>query len=158
MMSVRCSDFIRHATLAGVLTLMAAPALAGPVIEDAWVRAVPPVSDSTAGYFLLRNEGEEDLVLTGFEADIVEAGEMHTWADGEDGTRHMQRLDEVSISAGEEVRFRSGGKHLMLFRLTDPLEAGDHHELCLEFAEAETVCADFEVRRDEDEGHDHHDH
>ena len=150
MMSVRCFDVPRRCALALLLSLAAAPApaLAGPVIEDGWLRAVPPVADSTAGYFVLRNEGDEDLVLTGFRADIVEAGEIHTWVEGDQGTRRMKKLEEVNVPSGDKVRFRSGGKHLMLFRLTGELEPGDHHELCLQFRDTDEHCAEFEVRRD----------
>ena len=115
-------------------------------LSDAWVRAVPPVSSTTAGYFILENSSEEAVTLTGFETAIAGAGELHEMAEQPDGTRRMRRLGDVKVPAGEQAAFRPGGKHLMLFRLVDPLQVGDSHELCLTFAGRAPLCAEFEVR------------
>ncbi len=146
-MSVRCCNRSSFCT-ALMLWLLSGAAMAQVEIDEGWLRAVPPVSSSTAGYMTLHNRGEQAVVLTGFETDIAEAGEIHTWVDGDEGTRRMQRLTEVEIPAGGKVEFRSGGRHLMLFRLTGELEPGDTHELCFGFRDVESpVCADFAVRR-----------
>ncbi|WP_162925671.1 copper chaperone PCu(A)C [Isoalcanivorax indicus] len=116
-------------------------------IDNMWVRAVPPVSSTTAGYFTVTNTSEVPVTLLGFTTEIAGAGELHTMAAQEDGTRRMQRLRNVPIPAGETVEFAPGGNHLMLFRLARPLEEGEQVELCLEFDATAPYCLPFEVRR-----------
>jgi periplasmic copper chaperone A len=63
-------------------------------------------------------------VLTGAYSDVVRAIEMHVTLRDGDMVR-MRRLEEVVIAAGETVRFEPGGRHLMLFgvsELTEPVE------------------------------------
>ena len=144
MICARCFKALFGAVL---VALSGVSVAAGLTVEDGWVRAVPPVSTTTAGYFTLTNEGDETVTLTGFTTDIAGAGELHTMAAQEDGTRRMQRLPDVPVPAGETVHFAPGGHHLMLFRLARPLEEGEEVELCLTFAEADDLCAPFDVRR-----------
>ena len=102
MTCVRFSN--RRGLLAALLALpllvSAVPALAGEIdepelfIDNMWVRAVPPVSSTTAGYFTVTNTSDETVTLLGFSTDIAGAGELHTMAAQEDGTRRMQRRDQ----------------------------------------------------------------
>lgn len=132
-----------------VLALVPMLAQAELVIEQGWIRAVPPVSTTTAGYFVARNTGEAALVLEGVSAEIAGAAEMHEMSANEDGTRSMHRLREVILAAGDSVAFAPGGKHLMLFRLARPLTVGESLPVCLAVRGGEAVCADFVVRHPE---------
>ena len=136
---------------AGFLVLGLSPLLAQAelVIEGGWIRAVPPVSTTTAGYFVARNSGDAPLVLEGVSAEIAGAAEMHEMSANDDGTRSMHRLREVEVGAGDSVAFAPGGKHLMLFRLARPLMVGESLPVCLAVRGGETVCADFVVRHPE---------
>lgn len=139
-----------HCFKSWLLAAVALPVLAVGAdldIENGWIRAVPPVSKTTAGYFQLHNRTDQDRVLTGLTTDIAGAGELHTMAPQEDGTRRMQRLPEVPVPAGETVVFEPGAKHLMLFRLQRPLVEGEKIPLCLTFSAGEPMCAEFEVVR-----------
>lgn len=135
--------------LALVLGLSPLLARAELVIESGWIRAVPPVSTTTAGYFVVRNTGDAPLVLDGVSAEIAGAAEMHEMSANEDGTRSMHRLRDVEVAAGDSVAFAPGGKHLMLFRLARPLQAGESLPVCVSIRDAGTVCADFVVRHPE---------
>lgn len=119
------------------------------VIEGGWIRAVPPVSKTTAGYFVARNTGDAPLVLVGVSAEIAGAAEMHEMSANEDGTRSMHRLRGVEVAAGDSVAFVPGGKHLMLFRLVRPLQVGESLPVCLAVRSGDSVCADFVVRHPE---------
>ena len=136
---------------AGFLVLGLSPLLAQAelVIEGGWIRAVPPVSTTTAGYFVARNSGDAPLVLEGVSAEIAGAAEMHEMSANDDGTRSMHRLREVEVGAGDSVAFAPGGKHLMLFRLARPLMAGESLPVCLAVRGGDSVCADFVVRHPE---------
>lgn len=104
----------------------------GPlVVEEARVRAVIPGQDRTVAYFTARNTGTSPIVLTGASTPASRAIEIHTTIqDGE--VARMRRLDEVVIGAGETVPFEPGGRHLMLFGVS---ELGTSTEIVLETAD-----------------------
>lgn len=136
-----------HKGIAALLFLLASSAGAGEiVIEQAWLRAVPPVADSTAGYFHLTNNSERTLVLEGAETDLARHAMIHETVDNDDGTRGMHHLERIEIPPGETLVLRPGGKHLMLSGLRRKLDPGQPVEVCL-LISGERHCRDFPVRR-----------
>lgn len=86
-------------------------------IREARVRGLIPGRDMTAAYFTAENHGGQPVVLVGASSGGARAVEMHvTVRDGE--MTRMRRLSEVEIPAGGTVRFEPGGRHLMLFGVT----------------------------------------
>ena len=115
------------------------------VIEDAWVRAVPPNSRTTAAYFTVRNRGDQEQIIVRASASVAGAAEIHDWIEI-DGRKKMVRQHQVPVPAGEEVVLRTGGLHMMLFRL-DPVPAiGELVRVCVGVAEQPDVCADAIVK------------
>lgn len=134
--------------LAGLGLMMAMGASAGePALEfrDAWVRAVPPVARTTAGYFVLLNRGEAPVTVTGARAGFAAHSMFHEMAEV-DGGKRMRHLDELSVPAGGQVTFAPGGRHLMFSGLDPVPEEGQVVPVCLELAAGE-LCHDFPVRR-----------
>ncbi|HKI61947.1 MAG TPA: copper chaperone PCu(A)C [Mariprofundaceae bacterium] len=108
------------------------------VVEDAWVRLVPPVAENTAAYMLLRNTGADDVKLTGITCSLAASAGLHGMRM--DGNRMaMFPLQEVIVPAGAEVSFAPGGKHIMLMGLKRPLKAGDALEMVLQTSAGETL-------------------
>ena len=129
-----------------MLALVTAPATyAELAIEDAWVRAVPPNSSTTAAYLTLRNSGDEEQVITRASASVAGAAEIHGWIETE-GRKKMVRQHQVPVPAGEEVVLRTGGLHMMLFRLDPVPTAGESVRLCVGVADQPDVCADAIVK------------
>ncbi|MEQ8690492.1 MAG: copper chaperone PCu(A)C [Pseudomonadales bacterium] len=87
-------------------------------ISQARLRQPLPGTDKSVGYFELQNHTDGTMVLSGASSPAIGAIEMHETAEV-DGLMRMRRLSEVRIEAGERVVFAPGGKHLMLFRLTE---------------------------------------
>ena len=132
---------------AGLLALAAGATAADDlVVENAWLRAVPPVSPTMAGYFELRNRGDRVVKLEGADVDFAGGAMLHDSRTGEDGQRRMVHLDRVRLDPGDRVRFAPGGKHLMLMKLSQVPEAGESVEVCLTFANHDDLCTDFPVR------------
>lgn len=146
MICVRYFELALKTVLLAALSLPWVSHAAAMDIEDGWIRAVPPVSSTTAGYLILHNRGDTDRTLTAVSSPVAGAGEVHDMSPQEDGTRHMHHLPELVVPAGEAVVLKPGGKHLMLYQLQRPLEIGEQIEVCLAFAEGEPVCGPFEVR------------
>lgn len=129
-----------------MLALVTAPATyAELAIEDAWVRAVPPNSRTTAAYFTVRNSGDKEQVIVRSSASVAGAAEIHDWVET-DGRKKMVRQHQVSVPAGEEVVLQTGGLHMMLFRLDPVPAAGELVRLCIGVAEQPDVCADAIVK------------
>ena len=135
----------RFFSTVAALWLVVSVAHAELELTDAWVRAVPPVSTTTAAYFTLKNNGTEPVVLAGASAAFAGAAELHDMSMHE-GRRRMRRVEALPLAAGESVTFGSGGLHVMLFRLSKVPVQGETVELCLTFAERAPLCAPFAVR------------
>lgn len=117
----------------------------GLVGSGGWIREAPPNAPVRAGYVELLNAGDAELVVTGARSEAFGAIEIHEMA-GEGDMMRMRRLRDLTMAAGETVSLEPGGKHLMLFRPTRPLAAGDVVEVVLELAEGDSVTVELQQR------------
>ena len=116
-------------------------------IDHPWARPTVTTSQPAAVFFTLNNQGGEADRLIGAKVDasIAEGVELHTTLN-EDGVMRMRRLsDGLTVPAGEIVPVQPGGHHLMLFKLTQPLEEGDRFALTLVFEKAGDVEVEVAV-------------
>lgn len=133
-------------TFCGMLALpCASAAQAQAVLEDAWVRALPPTQANTAAYVTVRNTGSEPLLVTGGSAALASRVELHDTVEV-DGMLRMRQQESVTVPAGESLAFAPGGLHLMLLELERMPAAGEMLQLCLDI-NGEAVCTDAETRR-----------
>ncbi|WP_416137688.1 copper chaperone PCu(A)C [Halomonas sp. HK25] len=154
--------FLR-AGLAGLaLALASQSALAQPLaVENAQVRAVPPVSTTTVAFMVLHNHGEGDLAVVDVHSPAAGMTELHNHVDV-DGVMQMRRVDAISVPAGASAELAPGGLHLMLIDLVAPLHEGDEVEITLVLDSDETLTLSVPVRRIEvmgggrDSGHGGH--
>lgn len=152
-----------------LVALLAAPAIAADFdvadirISDPWSRALPPVSPTGAAYLTIHNRGEATDRLIGAQTPTAGHAELHEHVH-QDGLMKMQKLESISIDAGEQVSFEPGGYHVMLFDLKQPLTEGTPFPLTLQFEKAGSVELEVEVRapgatgksRQSDHHHHHH--
>jgi copper(I)-binding protein len=59
----------------------------------------------------------------------------------------MRPVESIDVDAGSRTVLEPGGKHIMLMGLKQPLVAGEHFPLTLEFEQGGEVTVQFEVRR-----------
>jgi periplasmic copper chaperone A len=116
-------------------------------VVDAWVRPSPLPNGTAAAYLVIRNGGPDGDSLIGASADFVEAAEMHESMHS-GNMASMNKLDFVSIPAGGEVLFESGGYHIMLINQQQTLAAGDTVTLTLIFDHAGEMQIEAEVRNE----------
>lgn len=131
--------------IAAAMLMMPTLASAEITVEEAWVRMPPPVADTAAGYMTIRNSGDTDVEITAVESDIATKPEFHTMSM-HDGMMHMMKMEKVIVPAHGELRFETGGNHLMLTGLTRTLNAGDHVMLTIKIAGGDSVMVHAEVR------------
>ncbi|MAC33739.1 MAG: hypothetical protein CME38_09080 [Haliea sp.] len=143
---------------AGVLALAGQAAMAQGALElsDAWVRALPPGQPATAAYLVVHNTGSEPVTVEAASASGAGRVEMHDTLQ-EDGMSRMRQRHQVTVPAGDVLRFQPGGLHLMLLELEAMPPEGETVRLCLHSSEREH-CIDAPVRRQAGVGHDHHGH
>jgi copper(I)-binding protein len=114
------------ALLAGAVFSTAA--LAQVTVSEPWVRATVGPQKATGAFMHLQSATPGRLV----EARSPAAGkvELHTM-EMQGDTMKMKRVDGIDLPAGKVVNLASGGYHIMLFNLKQPLKAGDSVPLTL---------------------------
>ena len=137
-----------------LVLLPLAPARAddqGLVIEKAWARATPKAQPTGAVYFIVRNKGLADDVLTGASSEAADKAELHESVLT--GTMlQMKALSEVPVPAGKSVIFKQGGMHVMLMGLKTDLVKGEHFPITLTFKTAGPVTASVDIYGVREEG------
>ena len=144
----------RRGPMVALLTCLASgAALADSLsVEGAHVRAVPPVSTTTAAFMMLHNAGESDRALVAASTPAARVAELHHHVDV-DGVMQMRQVEMIPVPAGEGAQLAPGGYHLMLIDLVEPLHEGDEVALSLTFDDGQTLEVAAPVRRIETMGH-----
>ncbi len=112
--------------------------------REGWIRPAPPVAQVRAGYVVIENAGDTEIVLDKVESADFGAIEIHTMYD-DAGTMLMRRVPELRIPAKGKVELKPGSLHLMMFRPKRVLVEGEHVEVTLRGADA-TVTTTLVVK------------
>lgn len=89
----------------------------------------------TGSFMTLENSGGADVTLVGGSSVDADRIEIHEVVNGT-----MQPLsDGLVIKAGESVKLRMGGYHVMLLGLNRDLKAGDEVTVTLEFSDGQSI-------------------
>ncbi len=153
---------MRYAAPFFILMSLFAPAavFADPAIEvtSAWISEAPPILKVHAGYLVIENHADEDVVLLSASSNAYERVEFH-FSDIIDGMASMKKKESITIPAGTRFEFSPGGYHLMLMNNHQPLRAGDHVSVSLEFNRKITMDISMTVRKPgNNQQHHHHKH
>ncbi len=116
--------------------------------REAWIRAAPPQAPVRAGYLLLENTTDHEIIVDAVHSEAFGAIEIHEMHDV-DGVMRMRRVPHLAIQAGASASLQPGGLHLMLFRPTGPLDPGAEVEIRFLAGDEEVASARFEVRGSE---------
>lgn len=108
--------------------------------NDGYLRTMPPGQSVTAGFMTVVNHSKGNCLITAAASPIAERVEFHEHLHN-DGIMQMRPLAAVSVSAGETVKFISGGLHLMFFGVNQPLRVGEAASLKLQTDR----CGDYEL-------------
>ena len=128
------------------------------MIHNPWVRAVPPVSETSAAYMMLMNHGDKDDQLLSVKTSIAKVVEIHN-VKKENGMMKMYPVKFVGIPAGKTLELKPGGYHLMLMKLTKTLKVGQEIEFMLHFKHSGMVKVIAPVKEGEPIKHEmKHDH
>ena len=149
-----------------ILTAFAVLSLASCAGEDAvsvegqWARTSPSMASMGAAYLSVSAAKDDHLVGVSVPASVAARAEIHEMVPvdsehemdhGDDmsmdmGAMVMQQVMALDLPAGTAVELEPGGYHIMLIDLAEPLVEGQTFEVTLDFAEAEDMTVQVEVR------------
>ena len=122
-------------------------------VDDPYVRATP--QKVSAGYFTITNNTAVDDALVSITADWAGKIELHNIVmDGD--VMNMVPVENIALPVKQPVELKSGGLHVMLFDLKDPLNVGDTRKATLHFAHAPEMRIEFKVKPITYKGLEHH--
>jgi len=131
-------------------TLMAADVAADGIadqitVNDPYVRAVPPVVNTSAAFMQLQNSDQVEQFLVAASTPVAETVELHMHTM-DDGVMRMRRIPHIHLPPGKTVSLQPGGLHIMLFDLLAPLNPGDRVSITLTFEDGSSKEVSAEVR------------
>ncbi|QJQ33266.1 copper chaperone PCu(A)C [Sphingomonas lacunae] len=133
-----------------------APAATGELaVKDARLRLNPNASAPSAAYFVLTGGASDDSLVSASSPDAART-EMHE-SKMEGGMMTMAAISSVPVAAGGTVEFRQGGKHIMLYEISEAARTAGKIKLVLTFASGATLEAEAVVAPDSEEAGEHDD-
>lgn len=158
----------RRAVLA--LMALALPFSVGPAVADSvhrddvqvdapWSRPTPPGAPMGAGYMVITNHSDQEIVLVAGETPRAGLVSIHETVEVDGLMRMRPMSDGLPIPAGGKVELRPLSYHLMLEQLNEPLVEGERIPLTLTFDGADPLSLELVVRPlDDAAGHQGHHH
>ncbi len=125
------------------------------IINDSWVREVPPGSSVSAAYMTIQNKGNDDQLIA-ISSDVSETAELHTSKVDDSGVATMEMVNVLDIPSGKTVELKPGGMHIMLIGLKESLVGKESINLKLEFSEAGYINVEVPVKKSAGNTHHHH--
>lgn len=128
-----------HGLLAGLMAVLVAVLVTAcgpagePNIEVGDARASQRLAGASQVVVEVHNDGDGDDRLVAATTPAAIGAEIHLTTVDDDGRATMSTIDEVDIPAGEVVRFRPGGLHLMLTVPDESVVVGATFDLTLHF-------------------------
>lgn len=123
----------------------------GTLATDGLLLLSPVKGGTAAAYFNLTNSGDKPVVLAAIAIEGAEVAELHETKGGT-----MAPLGQLEIKPGDAVRFERGGKHAMVYGLSDKVAVGGSVEMTLTFADGDKTSAPLMVESMADMGDEGH--
>lgn len=106
-------------------------------VVGAWARPAVPGMPNSAAYALLVNLTSTDDTLLSAKTSVAATAELHEMTMGSGDVMQMRPIEGgLVVPAGGAVILQPGGKHVMLFGLTQEMASGSTIDLTLTFAHA----------------------
>jgi copper(I)-binding protein len=115
-------------------------------IESAYVTALIPGQEVSAGYISISNSGDQDQVLQSFNSSAAHMVQLHEVAISS-GIMSMDKVDELVLPAGGSINMQPGGLHLMIMGVDKEAFAGDSVDMQISFANGEVIDINMPVRK-----------
>ena len=138
-----CSESNKETATASAPAMKAADAIS---VINAWIRAVPPSSPTTAAFMQLVNTDDAPHSLRTAKSPAAEIVELHTHTMGPNGMHQMRQVEEIPIAANDSAQLAPGGYHIMLINMVSPLSAGQSAPITLVFEDDSEIQLEVMVK------------
>jgi copper(I)-binding protein len=116
-----------------------------PQLEISGAQASAPVAGTSQLVLEIRNTGDGPDRLLSVSTDAALAIEIHRTDIDASGRAVMLQLSDISLPAGEVMRFRPGGLHLMVVVPDPTLVIGSTFDVTLVFERSDDVTVSVTV-------------
>ena len=141
--------FRRVIAAVAIAAAIAAPVLAHEVVKgdltlsNLELRASLGVNPNTGGYLTVTNKGAADELIAA-SCTCAREVQLHVMSmDG--GVMSMSRVSSLAVPARGKLELKSGGAHLMVMGLKQPIKDGERVNMTLTFRRAGKVETFFHV-------------
>ncbi len=114
-------------------------------VSDAYAFATPGSFPAAAVFMTLANKTKDNDTMIGFTTNRGTKAELHTMEMNGD-IMQMRAVDGYEVEAGQQHVLQSGGDHIMVFGIKNPLKAGDSFEGRAVFEKAGEIPVTVMVR------------
>lgn len=104
----------------------------GITVSDGWLALPAVAGNPAAAYFTITNDNDRSVSIRAVEVIGSDSAMLHETSEW-NGAMDMQELFQQPVEAGETLEFAPGGKHAMVFGISDGFEAGGESEVTLTF-------------------------
>jgi len=113
-------------------------------VTHAQVREFLPATKASVAYFSIKNYSNVPATLTRATIDGLGRVEIHEHVHA-DGMMKMQKVESLLIKAHQQLDFKPGSYHLMVFEPQEPLKVGQERKLTLYFEDGNRVFTNAKV-------------
>jgi copper(I)-binding protein len=114
-------------------------------VDGAWARTSPMESTVGAAYMNITASADDALVGASVDSSVAMMTQVHETTTAADGSMGMQEIASIPMVAGTPLVLESGGFHIMIMELVQPLEAGTSITVTLTFESGATTTVDVPV-------------
>lgn len=117
------------------------------MVDDPYVRAVPPGQTNSAAFMTLHNHAANNKTLIAASSPAAKVVELHQHIN-EGGMMKMRRIEGgIEIKSHDMTVLQPGGLHVMLIGLTQKLTPGELIPITLQFSDNSKKEIKAEVRK-----------
>ena len=114
-------------------------------IDGAWARTSPMETTVGAAYMNITASADDALVGASVDMSVAMMTQVHETTTAADGSMGMQEIASIPMVAGTPLVLESGGFHIMIMDLVQPLEVGTSITVTLTFASGATTTVEVPV-------------
>ena len=116
------------------------------IIESPTVRLMPPSANMTAGYFIISNNSNKDIVLVEVNSSKFKTIEMHNTVK-ENDVMKMVKQNSITIPANSKLEFKPMSYHLMLMMPKKKIIENEEIDVIFKTKKGKKISATFKVKK-----------
>lgn len=116
------------------------------VVSHVWTEAINAASHGAPVYLTINNRGATPDRLLGITTPVAGASVLQASVfDQASGTLTVQEIEALQVEPGQTLTLQPGGVMIEMISVQQPLIAGTHFDMTLEFERAGTLMIEVEI-------------